>query len=74
MTARPRRCREPRDDEYLSHWLGEGYAVVASDYAGLGTPGLMSYLNSVTTARGGASSSGLSREFVLSSEFFCSAD
>ena len=31
---------------------GEGYAVVASDYVGLGTPGLMSYLNSVTTAHG----------------------
>jgi hypothetical protein len=44
--------RTPRDDEYLSHWLSEGYAVVASDYAGLGTPGLMSYLNSVTTAHG----------------------
>lgn len=44
--------RTPRDDEYLSHWLDEGYAVVASDYAGLGTPGLMSYLNSVTTAHG----------------------
>ncbi|OAN36094.1 lipase [Mycolicibacterium iranicum] len=44
--------RTPRDDEYLSHWLREGYAVVASDYAGLGTPGLMSYLNSVTTAHG----------------------
>ncbi|MEH3140283.1 MAG: prolyl oligopeptidase family serine peptidase [Mycobacterium kyogaense] len=42
--------RTPRDDEYLSHWLGQGYAVVASDYAGLGTPGLMSYLNSITTA------------------------
>ncbi|MDY6999892.1 MAG: prolyl oligopeptidase family serine peptidase [Actinomycetota bacterium] len=44
--------RSPRDDEYLSHWLDQGYAVVASDYAGLGTPGLMSYLNSVTTAHG----------------------
>lgn len=44
--------RTPRDDEYLSHWLNQGYAVVASDYAGLGTPGLMSYLNSVTTAHG----------------------
>src|SRR5947207_1955291 len=32
--------------------LGERYAVVASDYAGLGTPGRMSYLNSVTTAHG----------------------
>lgn len=44
--------RIPRDDEYLSHWLNEGYVIVASDYAGLGTPGLMSYLNSVTTAHG----------------------
>ncbi|KAA0103491.1 S9 family peptidase [Mycolicibacterium sp. P1-5] len=44
--------RTARDNEYLSHWLGEGYAVVASDYVGLGTPGLMSYLNSVTTAHG----------------------
>ncbi|MBS1691051.1 MAG: prolyl oligopeptidase family serine peptidase [Actinobacteria bacterium] len=44
--------RSERDNEYLSHWLDQGYAVVASDYAGLGTPGLMSYLNSVTTAHG----------------------
>jgi len=44
--------RSARDNEYLSHWLDQGYAVVGSDYAGLGTPGLMSYLNSVTTARG----------------------
>lgn len=44
--------RTPRDDEYLSHWLDQGYVIVASDYAGLGTPGLMSYLNSVTTAHG----------------------
>lgn len=44
--------RAERDDEYLSHWLRQGYAVVATDYTGLGTPGLMSYLNSVTTAHG----------------------
>jgi hypothetical protein len=44
--------RTERDDEYLSHWLRQGYAVVGSDYAGLGTPGLMSYLNAVTTAHG----------------------
>lgn len=48
-SARP---RSDRDDEYLTHWLAQGYAVVGSDYAGLGTPGLMSYLNSGTTARG----------------------
>lgn len=42
--------RSARDNEYLTHWLDQGYAVVGSDYAGLGTPGLMSYLNSVATA------------------------
>ncbi|MEB3030445.1 alpha/beta hydrolase family protein [[Mycobacterium] nativiensis] len=46
-SARP---RSARDDEYLSHWLDQGYAVVGTDYAGLGTPGLMSYLNSATEA------------------------
>lgn len=44
--------RTARDNEYLSHWLEQGYVIVASDYAGMGTPGLMSYLNSVTTAHG----------------------
>lgn len=34
-----------RQQFYLGHWLDQGYAVVATDYAGLGTPGLMSYLN-----------------------------
>jgi len=42
--------RSQRDNEYLSHWLDQGYVVVGSDYTGLGTPGLMSYLNSVATA------------------------
>lgn len=32
-------ARSPRDNEYLSHWLDQGYAVVAADYVGLGTPG-----------------------------------
>lgn len=44
--------RSDRDATYLGHWLQQGYAVVASDYAGLGTPGLMSYLNGAATARG----------------------
>ncbi|WP_374193340.1 alpha/beta hydrolase family protein [Mycolicibacterium sp. S2-37] len=52
-SARP---RSARDDEYLSHWLDQGYVVVASDYTGLGTPGLMSYLNTVATARAVADS------------------
>lgn len=37
--------RFARDSVYLSHWLRQGYAVVGTDYVGLGTPGLMSYLN-----------------------------
>ena len=46
-SARP---RSARDNEYLSHWLEQGYVVVGTDYVGLGTPGLMSYLNSATQA------------------------
>lgn len=42
--------RSARDVEYLGHWLDQGYVVVAADYVGLGTPGLMSYLNGVTAA------------------------
>lgn len=37
--------RSQRDSDYLAHWLRQGYAVVGTDYVGLGTPGLMSYLN-----------------------------
>lgn len=37
--------RSERDTAYLGHWLSRGYAIVGTDYAGLGTPGLMSYLN-----------------------------
>ena len=43
--------RNPRDSAYLAHWLQQGYAIVATDYVGLGTPGLMSYLNGPTEAR-----------------------
>jgi hypothetical protein len=34
-----------RDRPYLGRWLQQGYAIVASDYAGLGTPGLHAYLH-----------------------------
>ncbi|KAA0918323.1 prolyl oligopeptidase family serine peptidase [Dietzia sp. ANT_WB102] len=44
--------RSERDAEYLGHWLDRGYAVVAADYVGLGTPGLLSYLNGQVAARG----------------------
>lgn len=37
--------RSERDTTYLGHWLDQGYAIVATDYAGLGTPGMMSYLS-----------------------------
>ena len=39
-----------RDWAYLSEWMKQGYAIVASDYAGLGTPGLHAYLDGRTTA------------------------
>jgi hypothetical protein len=31
--------RSKRDTDYLNAWLAQGYAVVAADYQGLGTPG-----------------------------------
>ncbi|MFE6860659.1 lipase family protein [Nocardia sp. NPDC057668] len=34
-----------RDWAYLGTWLKQGYAIVAADYAGLGTPGDHPYLN-----------------------------
>ncbi|WP_442978704.1 alpha/beta hydrolase family protein [Rhodococcoides trifolii] len=39
-----------RDFPYLANWLKQGYAIVASDYAGLGTPGLQAYLDGRSTA------------------------
>lgn len=33
-----------RDRTYLNHWLDQGFAVVATDYQGLGTPGPHPYL------------------------------
>jgi pimeloyl-ACP methyl ester carboxylesterase len=37
--------RSARDAQYLGAWLNEGYAIVASDYQGLGTPGPHPYLH-----------------------------
>jgi len=34
-----------RDYPYLGRWLEQGYAVVSTDYVGLGTPGVMPYLD-----------------------------
>ncbi|MGV9616682.1 alpha/beta hydrolase, partial [Nocardia xishanensis] len=39
-----------RDWAYLGTWLQQGYAVVAADYAGLGTPGEHPYLNGTVEA------------------------
>jgi pimeloyl-ACP methyl ester carboxylesterase len=38
------RGRSERDVAYLNTWLAQGYAIVASDYQGLGTPGAHPYL------------------------------
>ncbi len=40
-----------RDLDYLSTWMDQGYAVVATDYAGLGTKGGMPYLDGEVEAR-----------------------
>lgn len=39
-----------RDWTYLRTWLDQGYAIVAADYAGLGTPGEHPYLNGIVEA------------------------
>jgi len=44
ICAPSNRPRSERDTIYLNHWLSQGYAVVASDYQGLGTPGGHPYL------------------------------
>ncbi len=41
-----------RDVEYLNNWLREGYAVVASDYEGMGTNGPHPYMISRSAATG----------------------
>lgn len=48
--APSRNPRSERDAQYLNSWLKEGYAVVATDYQGLGTPGPHAYLNSRAAA------------------------
>ncbi|BES86445.1 alpha/beta hydrolase [Pectobacterium araliae] len=37
--------RSARDSQYLNTWLSLGFAIVAPDYAGLGSAGLHHYLN-----------------------------
>ncbi len=38
-------ARTARDSQYLNTWLSLGFAIVAPDYAGLGSDGLHHYLN-----------------------------
>ncbi|PZF80545.1 lipase family protein [Jiangella anatolica] len=44
--------RSARDVDYLSAWLRAGYAVVATEYEGLGTPGPHPYLHGRSEAYG----------------------
>ncbi|MDT3399531.1 lipase family protein [Streptomyces sp. B1866] len=37
--------RSQRDMTYLATWMSQGYAVVSTDYIGLGTPGVHAYLD-----------------------------
>lgn len=48
--APSRHPRSARDAAYLRTWMEQGYAVVASDYVGQGTPGLSTYLDGRATA------------------------
>ncbi len=42
--------RSERDVTYLTQWMARGYAIVSSDYVGLGTPGVHPYLDGRTAA------------------------
>jgi len=44
--------RSARDATYLNAWLQKGYAIVATDYQGLGTPGVHPYLQTRPEAFG----------------------
>lgn len=44
--------RSTRDITYLDEWLRRGFAIVATDYQGLGSPGVHPYLNTRAEAYG----------------------
>ena len=46
--------RSERDITYLTTWMARGYAIVSSDYIGLGTPGVHPYLDGRTAAHSAA--------------------
>ncbi|MFI7705483.1 hypothetical protein [Nonomuraea sp. NPDC049480] len=53
--------RSARDITYLSAWLRAGYAVVATEYKGLGTPGPHPYLHGASRRPPGQSAAGRER-------------
>ena len=57
--------RSARDTAYLSAWLNAGYAVVSTDYEGLGTPGPHQYLNGRSEAIGTIDSVRAARQLRL---------
>lgn len=52
VCAPSHRGRDSRDTDYLNQWLAQGYAIVATDYEGLGTPGTHAYLHCKSQANG----------------------
>lgn len=48
--APSRNPRSARDQTYLNEWLHRGFAIVATDYQGLGSDGTHPYLNARTEA------------------------
>jgi hypothetical protein len=57
--------RSARDTAYLSAWLQAGYAIVATDYEGLGTPGPHQYLHGRSEAFGAIDSVRAARRMGL---------
>ncbi|MDX6739669.1 alpha/beta hydrolase family protein [Actinocorallia sp. A-T 12471] len=55
-----------RDVRYLSRWLAEGYAIVATDYAGLGAEGVPAYADGPSEAENVADSVRAARKIVKS--------
>ena len=57
-------AEKTRDFTYLSTWMKQGYAIVGTDYAGLGTPGLPAYLNGQSEAHNVVDMAKAARNFV----------
>jgi acetyl esterase/lipase len=57
--------RSERDVKYLNKWLAAGYAIVATDYEGLGTAGMHTYLHCQSEANGNIDAVRASQELDL---------